>query len=117
VEPVRRVFRALSFSRARSVIQKLKYRLINGGSSFASFLKGLEYVAASHRVAHRPRRRRAATDSPEARYQSRNRNVNFAETGQLTKIFDPRRRDGDFFPSFEYEFKDLIKMIPCVYVE
>lgn len=36
-EPVRRVFRTLS--RARSVIQKLKYRLINGGSSFASFLK------------------------------------------------------------------------------
>lgn len=41
---------ALSFSRARSVIQKLKYRLINGGSSFADFLKGLEYAAGSHRA-------------------------------------------------------------------
>lgn len=27
-------------SRARSVIQKLKYRLINGGSSFANFFEG-----------------------------------------------------------------------------
>lgn len=36
---------SLSPSRARSVIQKLKYRLING-SSFANFLKGMEYIVA-----------------------------------------------------------------------
>lgn len=46
---------SLALSRARSVIQKLKYRLINGGSSFANSLKGLKYAAVS-----RPRRHRLA---------------------------------------------------------
>lgn len=46
---------SLALSRARSVIQKLKYRLINGGSSFANSLKGLRYAAVS-----RPRRYRLA---------------------------------------------------------
>lgn len=41
---------SLFLSRARSVIQKLKYRLINGGSSFANFLKGMEYVVAPYVV-------------------------------------------------------------------
>lgn len=46
---------SLALSRVRSVIQKLKYRLINGGSSFANSLKGLKYAAVS-----RPRRHRLA---------------------------------------------------------
>lgn len=46
---------SLALSRARSVIQKLKYRLINGGSSFANSLKGLRRAAVSRpRRHHRP---------------------------------------------------------------
>lgn len=55
---------SLALSRARSVIQKLKYRLINGGSSFANSLKGLRCATAS-----RPRRHHRLRGSSKAKYR------------------------------------------------